>query len=45
MVYLGTIVHHENIAPELSIYCESKLPWVSIHESSKNFSGSPTRGS
>jgi hypothetical protein len=44
MIYLGTVVGHENLAPELSIYCESKLPWVDIRESSKSFSCAPTRG-
>ena len=44
MIYLGTVVGHENLAPELSIYCESKLPWVDIRESSKSFPCAPTRG-
>lgn len=43
MIYLGTVVGHENLAPELSIYCESKLPWVDIRESSKRFPCAPTR--
>ncbi len=44
MLYLGTVADHENIVPELSIYCEGKLPWVNIHESSKSFPQAPTRG-
>jgi hypothetical protein len=44
MIYLGTVAGHENLAPELSIYCESKLPWVDIRESGKRFPRAPTRG-
>ena len=43
MIYLGTIEGHENLTPGISIYCESKLPWVSVHESSKSFPCAPTR--
>jgi hypothetical protein len=45
MIYLGTVVGHENLAPEISIFCESKLGWVNIHESSKSFPHAPTRSS
>jgi hypothetical protein len=37
MLYLGTVHAHETLVPGISIYCESKLPWVSIPESSRSF--------
>jgi hypothetical protein len=43
MVYLGTLEGHENLVPGISIFCESKLPWVSIDASGKSFPSAPTR--
>jgi len=44
MVYLGTLEGHESLVPGISIYCESKLPWVSIDESARSFAQAPARG-
>ena len=45
MVYLGTVQGHETLAPGIAIYCESKLPWVSLPESAKHFDTGPKRAS
>jgi hypothetical protein len=44
MLYLGTVQGHERLTPGINIYCESKLSWVHLPESSKNFSRNPTKG-
>lgn len=44
MIYLGTVQSHENLTPNLGIYCADKLPWVNIHAPCKEFAGAPTRG-
>ena len=43
MLYLGTVAGHELLAPKIDLYCESRLPWVRLHESCKSFAGAPTR--
>jgi hypothetical protein len=45
MVYLGTLLGHETLVPGISIYCESKLPWVSVSESTRSFPQAPKRSS
>jgi hypothetical protein len=45
MVYLGTVQGHETLAPGIAIYCESKLPWVSLPESARHFDTGPKRAS
>lgn len=42
MLYLGTVEGHEALVPGISIYCENKLPWVSI-ASSGSFPQAPNR--
>lgn len=41
MLYLGTIQKHEDLAPRINIFCESKLQWVNVNESSKSFPRTP----
>lgn len=41
MVYLGTVQGHETLVPRIGIYCESKLPWLSISESVRSFPDAP----
>ena len=43
MLYLGTLVGHERFAPRIDLFCESKLPWVSVNEASKRFERAPVR--
>jgi hypothetical protein len=42
MVYFGTVQGHESLVPGISIYCESKLSWVNIPETIRNFRRAPT---
>ena len=41
MLYLGTVQGSERFEPRINIFCESKLPWVTLHESSKSFRRTP----
>ncbi|MGX4642808.1 GFA family protein [Massilia sp. SYSU DXS3249] len=43
MVYLGTVQGHEALAPGMAIYCESKLPWVSLPASTRSFDSTPAQ--
>ncbi|MFC5481318.1 GFA family protein [Massilia suwonensis] len=45
MVYLGTLQGHEALAPGIAIYCENKLPWLSVSESARHFDAAPKRSS
>ncbi|NMM78153.1 hypothetical protein B2J86_01975 [Acidovorax sp. SRB_14] len=42
MLYLGTVVGHEHLAPRIHIFCENKLPSVHLEQSSQCFPGAPT---
>ena len=41
MLYFGTIQGNERLEPRINIFCESKLPWVTVHASSKSFQRTP----
>ena len=41
MLYFGTIRGNERFEPRINIFCESKLPWVTVHASSKSFQRTP----
>lgn len=43
MLYLGTVAGHAQLAPRVDIFCEDKLPWVSVHAASKSFPRAPHR--
>ena len=43
MLYLGTLEGHEDNAPRINIFCESKLPSVTTNEQSKSFPQTPRR--
>jgi len=43
MLYLGTVNLHESLSPRMDIYCENKLSWLSITDSSRHFENTPTR--
>ncbi len=43
MLYLGTLAGHEQLAPRINLFCESKLPWVTLNEASKRFERAAVR--
>ncbi|KQQ86600.1 GFA family protein [Massilia sp. Leaf139] len=43
MLYLGTVQGHETLVPGVAIFCEDKLPWVSLPEAAKPFAAAPRR--
>ena len=42
MLYFGTVRGNEHLEPRINIFCESKLPWVTLNESSKSFHRAPS---
>jgi hypothetical protein len=43
IVYIGTIHGDQQLEPGINIFCESKLPWVTVRELSKSFQRTPGR--
>jgi hypothetical protein len=41
MLYFGIVYGNEQLEPSINIFCESKLPWVTVQASSKSFPRTP----
>lgn len=44
ILYLGTVIGHEKLQPQVNIFCDSMLPWVKQLSTIMSFSGAPRVG-
>ena len=42
-LYLGTLVHPEEMVPTLQVFCRERLPWLKLTVDGPSFDGLPVQ--